>query len=84
MLRAKGLGIVLIVLLAGGFSFAADQPNIKGATITVLSVQDPFYWGLEALNARFEKETGVKSARQEVENLHACPMAHPSFLGALL
>lgn len=67
MLKAKSLAIVLLVLLAGGFAFASGTPegaaaqqNIKGTTITVLSVQDPFYWGLEALNAQFEKETGVK------------------------
>jgi multiple sugar transport system substrate-binding protein len=45
----------------------------KGATINVLSIQDPFFFPMETLIENFEKETGIKVNLQAVayDELHA-------------
>ena len=59
-LSIVGIGIVLclvmIVSIAGGKSGGGGR---EAAAINVLSVQDPFYFGMELLIAEFEEETGI-------------------------
>jgi len=50
-----GIGLCIAML----FLIAAETKG-KGATINVLSVQDPFYFGMELAIPSFEKKTGIK------------------------
>lgn len=51
-----GLAVVLLFSVAGGKSAGGKG---KGAEINVLSVQDPFYFGVEQLIPQFEEESGI-------------------------
>ncbi len=53
-----GLGLAAVLL----FSVTGGKPaggKGKGAEINVLSVQDPFYFGVEQLISKFEEESGI-------------------------
>ena len=52
------IGIVLCVILL--FSIAGKGTGRGEVTLNVLSVQDPFYFGMELLVPKFEEETGIK------------------------
>ncbi len=52
------IGIVLCVILL--FSIAGKGTGKGEVTLNVLSVQDPFYFGMELLVPEFEEETGIK------------------------
>ncbi|MCK4804695.1 MAG: sugar ABC transporter substrate-binding protein [Spirochaetes bacterium] len=52
------IGIVLCVILL--FSIAGKGTGREEVALNVLSVQDPFYFGMELLISEFEEETGIK------------------------
>ena len=52
------IGIVLCVILL--FSIAGKGTGRGEVALNVLSVQDPFYFGMELLVSEFEEETGIK------------------------
>jgi multiple sugar transport system substrate-binding protein len=69
--------VVTVSVFAGGGREQApgDSGDLRGQTITVLSVQDPFYWGLEAMVERFEQETGI--------NVNLEPMGYDALMARL-
>ena len=85
----KGIIMMLVLMLAvsagvfgGGEQEAAgaeapegEQESLEGKTITVLSVQDPFYWGLEATVEQFEEETGI--------NVDLVPLGYDALMARL-
>jgi multiple sugar transport system substrate-binding protein len=57
----------MIVFLCAGLSACGLRGGNDPNTITVLAVQDPFFYGLQKLLPEFEKETGIRVRLEGVD-----------------
>ena len=59
-LSSIGIALGLVVVLLISFAGKSGGGKVAGAEINVMSVQDPFYFGVEQLIPQFEEESGIK------------------------